>query len=114
MIDLPSGFWHGIDLFNEREFFECHEVLEDVWREQTDPERTLTQGIIQIAVGLYHAGRDNFVGAEKLLIRGIERVEKSLGLDVLLDVKGLATDANFALGIIRSHKRPTPFEIQRK
>lgn len=65
----------GVHLFNEREYFECHEVLEKLWNLQTDPDKQFTQGLIQIAVALYHRERDNKVGAEKLLKRGLQRIQ---------------------------------------
>lgn len=64
----------GLRLFNAREFFQCHEILETLWNQQSDPERQFTQGVIQIAVGLYHAQHGNFVGAAKLLPRGLARI----------------------------------------
>lgn len=66
----------GIELFNSRQFFDSHEVLEHLWNEQSLPEKEFTQGIIQIAVGFYHLLRGNFEGANKLLRRGSERVGK--------------------------------------
>ena len=68
-------FDRGVMLFNQREYFECHEVLEDYWRQQTTSDKELTQGIIQIAVAFYHLLRDNRVGAHKLLVRGINRID---------------------------------------
>lgn len=76
--DEGSLFVEGVKLFNEREFFDCHEVLEDYWKQQPEPEKQLTQGLIQIAVAYYHVLRGNRVGALKLLDRGIPRVEKFL------------------------------------
>lgn len=73
--DRGELFRRGVHLFNERDYFECHEVLEKLWNLQVDPEKQFTQGLIQIAVGLYHLGRQNPVGAEKLLKRGLARVE---------------------------------------
>lgn len=75
---LNSRMLEGVALFNKREFFECHEILEDLWKAQVEPEKQLTQGIIQIAVAYYHALRDNRVGALKLLKRGIPRVKPFL------------------------------------
>lgn len=76
--DEDSLFVKGVELFNEREFFDCHEVLEDYWKHQSAPEKQLTQGLIQIAVAYYHVLRGNRVGALKLLERGIPRVEQFL------------------------------------
>lgn len=69
-------FARGIEEFNQRLFFECHETLEGVWQKHEDSDRELIQGIIQIAVGYYHLLNDNSVGALKLLRRGLGRVEK--------------------------------------
>ncbi len=65
-----TRFWRGIRLFNERAFFDAHEVLEDVWREAPEQDRAFLQGLIQIAVALHHHSRGNLVGAASLLARG--------------------------------------------
>lgn len=76
--DLDPRFLAGVELFNRREFFDCHEVLEDLWNEQEEPERQLTQGIIQIAVAYYHSLKGNQSGALKLLSRGVPRLKPFL------------------------------------
>lgn len=65
----------GIELFNQREFFECHEILEELWKVQEEPDRQLTQGIIQIAVAYHHALRANHRGAVKLIRKGLPRIK---------------------------------------
>jgi uncharacterized protein len=62
-------YLQGIKLFNSAAFFEAHEVLEDVWRAAPEAEKKFLQGLIQIAVALYHHGNGNFVGARSLLSR---------------------------------------------
>jgi hypothetical protein len=56
----------GILFFNQRDFFEAHEVWESIWLETTGPGRTFYQGLIQAAVALYHFGNGNLRGAMKL------------------------------------------------
>lgn len=73
---LKEDFLKGIKEFNSKEFFDCHETLEDVWREYLETDRELIQGIIQISVAYYHLGRENFLGAKKLFARGLPRVKK--------------------------------------
>lgn len=80
-------FAQGVHLFNEQEYFECHEVLEKLWNLQSGPDKQFTQGLIQIAVGLYHLGRDNQVGAHKLLTRGLARVKPFEPEYAELDIK---------------------------
>src|SRR4051812_9227032 len=68
-------FERGIELFNAGEFFEAHEVLEDVWRPAVGDERRFLQGLIQIAVALHHHSTGNWVGARSLLKRGASKLE---------------------------------------
>jgi len=68
LVDLP-GYHRGIELFNHGEFFDAHEVLEDVWRAAPSEEKKFLQGLIQIAVGLHHYFTGNKVGARSLLAR---------------------------------------------
>jgi len=49
----------GIGLFNDGEFFRCHEVLEEAWRLERRPRRLFLQALIHLAVGFYHAKRGN-------------------------------------------------------
>ncbi|MBA3915218.1 MAG: DUF309 domain-containing protein [Acidobacteriales bacterium] len=65
-----AGFQQGIALFNHGDFFEAHEVWEDVWRAAPVPEKKFLQGLIQVAVAFVHYQRGNLVGARSLLRRG--------------------------------------------
>jgi hypothetical protein len=56
--------------FNRRDFFEAHEVWEDIWGEAVGPERRFYQGLIQAAVALYHFGNGNLGGTRKLYRTG--------------------------------------------
>jgi len=60
----------GVELFNRREYFEAHEVWEDLWHETASPDRRYVQGLIQAAVAVYHAGNGNARGARRLVRSG--------------------------------------------
>src|SRR6266487_5269553 len=64
-----ARFREGIKLFNSGEFFEAHEVLEDVWCAAPAAEKRFLQGLIQVAVALHHHSKENRVGARSLLAR---------------------------------------------
>ncbi len=66
----PVRLRRGIEQFNRGEFFEQHETLEDLWREESRPVRTLYQGILQIGVACHHIQRSNHHGAVYMLTRG--------------------------------------------
>lgn len=62
-------YHRGLELFNQGEFFDAHEVLEDVWRAAPQEEKLFLQGLIQVAVGLHHYSKGNLHGARSLLRR---------------------------------------------
>jgi hypothetical protein len=64
-----DGYHRGIRLFNAREFYDAHEVWEDVWRESEGMEKRFLQGLIQAAVALHHHSTGNVVGACSLMER---------------------------------------------
>jgi predicted metal-dependent hydrolase len=72
----PPELRVGVHLFNAGEFFECHEVLEELWRRERRPIRELYQGVLQVGVGFYHLGRGNFRGAVNLLGYGLARLHR--------------------------------------
>ena len=84
-------FGEGIKLFNRAEFFEAHEVLEDVWREAPAAEKKFLQGLIQAAVAFHHHSSGNVVGARSLLARarrnlsGTRQQFRGIHLDPLLE-----------------------------
>lgn len=80
----------------DRDYFECHEVLEEHWK--SDPPKQRKKywvGLIQVAVGLYHQRRRNFAGALRMMTNAIELLEndqqavRNLGLQSELLLKQL-------------------------
>lgn len=67
--DAPSeqSIYHeGIRLFNEHDFFEAHEVWEDIWHMAYGTKHEFYQGMIQCAVALEHYRRSNPRGVVSL------------------------------------------------
>ncbi|MBD2678029.1 MULTISPECIES: DUF309 domain-containing protein [Nostoc] len=73
---IPQQFWQGIEQFNSGEFYACHDTLEALWIEAGEPEKSFYQGILQIAVGLYHLENRNWRGAVILLGEGSNRLRR--------------------------------------
>lgn len=72
---LPPLVLEGIEKFNRGEFYECHDDLEDAWREETRQIRYLYQGILQVGVGFYHQRNGNWRGSTGLIRNGVERLK---------------------------------------
>jgi predicted metal-dependent hydrolase len=64
----------GIELFNKREFFECHEVLEAEWTPERSPRRLFLQALIHLAVGFYHHQQNNPDGRDRQLMKGLKKL----------------------------------------
>lgn len=64
----------GVALFNQGDYYACHDVLEAIWMEANTLDKPFYQGILQIAVGLYHLGNHNWQGASILLGEGTNRL----------------------------------------
>lgn len=71
---MEAELSRGIAHYNAREFFECHEVLEDAWLEETVPRKLFLQSIIHFAVAFYHEGRENPLGAIRQLRKGVAKL----------------------------------------
>ncbi|WP_456274175.1 DUF309 domain-containing protein [Bacillus sp. AK031] len=84
--EYPEAYLQFLNHFHgDRDYFECHEVLEEYWKE-VDPgnRKSVWVGLIQVAVGFYHFRRDNRKGAYRMISKG----KKLLGdhIDSLADL----------------------------
>jgi predicted metal-dependent hydrolase len=105
-----AALLRGIEQFNCREYFECHETLEELWnvergpgRHRNDPAVTaeapgagcadLYKGILQIGVGCYHLLRHNYHGATVKLQSGADYLERFAPVCKNVEVERLIGDA---------------------
>jgi predicted metal-dependent hydrolase len=87
----------GIRLFNDEEFFQCHEVLEETWTSEHEPRRLFLQALIHLAVGFYHCQRGNPIGASRQLRKGLKKLAKYLPTCEGIDTGRLNRDALLVL-----------------
>jgi uncharacterized protein len=66
----------GIEHFNVCDFFEAHEVWEELWADYRGPSRKFYQGLIQVAVCLHHFGNGNTRGAQKLYVSSLAYLQE--------------------------------------
>ncbi|MCA1063245.1 DUF309 domain-containing protein [Rossellomorea sp. AcN35-11] len=66
-------YFHG-----NRDYFECHEVLEEYWKE-VDPKNRSSHwvGLIQVAVGFYHYRRGNLTGAVRTFKKAVLNIQSN-------------------------------------
>jgi uncharacterized protein len=103
----PPALLRGIEQFNRREYFECHETLEELWKEERAWLRnqdgrstvgpgcdTLYKGILQIGVGCYHLLRHNYHGSTVKLQSGADYLLPYVPVCMTVEVQWLIGDAH--------------------
>ncbi len=91
MIHDPR-YLKGIEHFNAREFFDAHEVWEDLWNAEHDKAHQFVQGLIQFATSLHHFEAQNFKGTRILYEGGVELLTPYAPVFWDLPVDQLITD----------------------
>ena len=64
----------GIDLFNQREFYECHDTIEDIWLQESSDRQPFLQGLIQAAVAFHHYEHGKWGAARSMLQMAIDKL----------------------------------------
>jgi uncharacterized protein len=72
-------YLRGISLFNDAEFFDAHEALEDIWRVAPPENKKFCQGLVQVAVAFHHYSTGNRVGMRSVLERAIRNLGEPSG-----------------------------------
>jgi uncharacterized protein len=96
---IEDGVIKASLLFNNKLYFETHEILEEIWLEETGSIRPFLQGIIQIAVGFHHLLNNNYYGAVSLTKEGAAKLRSYEPVHCGLDVK------SFLEGVDRCQER---------
>ena len=100
--DPQSLFNKGIELFNRGEFYDCHEVLEELWTGTHQPERWFLQSLIHFAVGFHHHQHDNAIGASRQLAKGLRKIQAYLPEWGGVHTAGIEQEARRCLAVIEA------------
>ena len=98
---IDARLVRGVELFNAQEYFESHDVIEDLWLETkpSDAHRDFYKALIQSAASVYQWQRGILSGARGLHSSSLQYLEKyspwALGIDVasLIQEMKLGADA---------------------
>ena len=79
LLKKKKAISEGISYFNNERFWECHEILEGVWKNCDGNEKLLVQGLILVAAGLVHYQKDEDFICINIFNRALEKLESSNG-----------------------------------
>jgi predicted metal-dependent hydrolase len=83
----------GLQLFNQGEYFEAHEILEEAWNQDCTPSREMYRAILQIAVAYLQIERGNYQGAVKMFLRVRQWIQPLPDLCRGVDIAQLRQDS---------------------
>jgi uncharacterized protein len=108
---VDPAFEEAIAQFNSGDYYACHDTLEAIWNDSWQSDRAFYQGILQIAVGLYHLKSQNWHGAAILLGEGTSRLPAYLPDYQSIDVETLLTDSLLILRKVQTNGKEGIAEI---
>ena len=82
-------FFSGLNTFNEGNYFDAHEIWEELWSEYYLKDRDFIQGLIQLAVCFVHLQNNNLNGAKSLINKSIKKLHGFSHDHRNIDLKGL-------------------------
>ena len=72
--------------FNDERYWECHEVLEGVWKKTHEGEKDLVQGIILVAAALVHYQKYENKICLSIMKRAMEKLSNASGRYNVFDI----------------------------
>ncbi|MDE1828919.1 MAG: DUF309 domain-containing protein [Thaumarchaeota archaeon] len=78
-IEKEKALDDAVFYFNNERFWECHEVLESVWKTTYEGEKDLVNGIILVAAALVHNQKDEDDICISIMDRAMEKLGRSHG-----------------------------------
>lgn len=114
--DESDLFERGRVLFNAGQFFECHDVWEEVWKRASGDDRLFFQGLIQAAVAILHLERGNLRGAGSTYAKATAKLDGLSGeyMGIALEDFRAALGEFFAQALEAKEKMPARPQIHRK
>lgn len=111
----PLFINYCIHFNGDQDYFECHEVLEEYWKEIApgDKKHPLV-GYVQLATGMYHWRRNNLVGASRILEKALENFranKKSLFFE-FIDYVELCNHCSISIKAINTNLPFTSFQLK--
>ncbi len=97
----------AVRLFNRREYFDSHQVLEEVWHEVDAADKPFYEALIRLATGLHmRFNRGGSQGAINLLTQALMRLEDFRPASHGIDVARLYQDIDAHVADLKADKKP--------
>ncbi len=84
-------FQEGLKQYKLMDYFESHEIWEELWSDYYLEDKKFIQGLIQLSVSFVHLSNGNMIGANNLLNKSKEKftqfsgTHRGIDISILLD-----------------------------
>lgn len=112
LVFMDDRFYKGIEEFNSGRYFEAHEVLEDLWHEYRETDRTFIQGLIQVSAGFYHFQCANWKGTISQLSKGLKKLEVYKPEYLGIEIEGFLAEVQRCLQVLSELKEGKIFDLK--
>jgi uncharacterized protein len=85
-IEKEEALKRAKQYFNDEKYWECHEVLEGVWKKTYEGEKDLIQGIILVAAALVHYQKNENDICLSIMKRAMEKLSSTSGMYHDIDI----------------------------
>lgn len=90
LINNKDFIHYLVEFHATRDYFECHEIMEEYWKSQPQNEWSdLWVACIQIAVAQYHDRRKNSIGAKRMYESALTKFKSYVDLIKEIDLQHL-------------------------
>ena len=86
---IEALFKKGLEQYQLMDYFEAHEIWEELWSDYYLLDRKFIQGLIQLAVSFVHIGNGNITGAKSLLKKSKEKFKDFSGFQRGININNL-------------------------
>lgn len=86
VIEKENAIEYAKSLFNDERYWECHEVLESIWKKESDNEKSLLQGIILTCAAFVHSQKDEVNICITMLGRSMKKLQDANGIYHTIDI----------------------------
>lgn len=93
-----SAMVEAARLFNERAYYESHDVLEEEWAGARGARREVLKALVKLAAGMYHLQTSGYRGAGNLLSSGLAALDALPPDAVFVEVPPLRDPVTRCLG----------------
>ena len=103
-------FLEGLRQYKLMDYYESHEVWEELWSDYYLKDRKFIQGLIQLSVSFVHLGNGNMIGANNLLKKSKEKFFQFSGIHRGIDISILLNEIENVELEYKKLKNPDNFQ----